>query len=138
MSETAPGGDSTGADNKTTIGTAASAATFVAGGIATIVGAIGSFGADDSALAAARRNHVSILIAASSAAALGLMLGGLYALLPHDTTTIPPASRKTWSRFLAWTRTNSARIVLGFAVAFVALGVGLGAYATANRQPGRP
>src|SRR5207248_1067339 len=33
---------------------------------------------------------------------------------------------------------NSARIVLGFAVAFVAVGVGLGAYATADRQPGRP
>jgi hypothetical protein len=122
-------------------GTKAGAAAFVAGGVATIVAAIGSFGSDDTALAAARRNHVSMLIAAASAAALGLLLGGLYALRNEGQTAAPGAGLAKAPRggaILVWLRTNAARVVLAAGVVMVALGVALGAYATANRAPGRP
>ena len=134
-------------------GTIAGAAAFVAGAVGTIVAAIGSFGSDDSALAAARRNQVWWLVAAASCAALGLMLGGLYALARNDGDAAtakeddaPPAGlppgftdwRLANAVLAGWARANAARLMLGAGVVAVALGVGLGAYATTNRQPGRP
>jgi|SRR5579862_4143733 len=114
-----------GGQSKPDPGTLAGAAAFVTGGIGTIVAAIGSFGADDSALAAARRNHVSLLIAAASAAALGLMLGGLYGILRGPDGNVDA-------------RGGRVRVLLVVAVIAVAAGVGLGVYATADRQPGQP
>jgi hypothetical protein len=116
----------------------AGASAFVAGGVGTIVAAIGSFGSDDSALAAARRNHVWWLVAAASFAALGLMLGGLYALAKGVSPKPRVAPNKKIKRLLRWAHLNAGRLVLGGGVVAVALGVGLGAYATTNRQPGRP
>jgi hypothetical protein len=126
-------------------GTIAGAAAFVAGGVGTIVAAIGSFGSDDSALAAARRNHVSELIAAASVAALGLMLAGLYGILRDASANASAKPYEGWKAalnpvraFVAWMRDGGGRRVLAAGVIAVALGVGLGAYATTNRQPGRP
>ena len=125
--------------------TIAGAAAFVAGGVGTIVAAIGSFGADDSALAAARRNHVWELVVAAAAAALGLMLGGLYAIVRDGASTEPTLPTTGGERifngprrFLKWMRANNGRRILGAGVIAVALGVGLGTYATTNRQPGKP
>jgi hypothetical protein len=133
----------------TSPGTVAGAAAFVAGAVGTIVAAIGSFGSDDSALAAARRNHVWWLVAAASAAALGLMLAGLYALAMgegkrHAGTPTAEGGKTVgatggwWARFRRWVPANGARLILAAAVVAVALGVGLGAYATTDRRPGVP
>jgi hypothetical protein len=128
-------------DDGTNVPAIAGAAAFVAGAVGTIAAAIGSFGSDDSALAAARRNHVPELVAATSAAAVGLMIGGLYGIL-RDA---PPGEKPTGTglgararRLAWWFRQNNARPVLAVGVIAVALGVALGAYATVSRQPGRP
>jgi hypothetical protein len=125
-------------------GTLAGVIAFVVGGVGTIVAAMGDFGSDDSAIAAARRNHVWWLVAAASLAALGLLCGALYTLLQSSSEggegaadsdepveTPGRKSRTAGGRRLApW--------VLAVGVLAIALGVGLGAYATTNRQPGRP
>jgi hypothetical protein len=94
---------------------------FVVGGVGTIVAAIGDFGSDDSGLATARRNHVDALIAASSAAAAGLMLGMIYVLIRRERLD-----------------RRITKGILGAGVILVSLGVGIGAYATTNRHAGRP
>ena len=104
-------------DKTAKAGTIAGATAFLAGGVGTILAAIGDFGGDTSALAAARRNHVHSLIAAAALAALGLALGGVY-----------PFVRDRW-----W-RTH----ILAVGVVAVAAGVAVGAFATIAREPGRP
>src|SRR5262249_59691959 len=44
----------------------AAALAFVVGGVGTIIAAIGDFGSDSSGLAAARRNHVTLVVAAAA------------------------------------------------------------------------
>ena len=125
------GGDaesaSTGAEKATTL---TGLAAFVLGGVGTIAAAIGDFGSDDSALAAARRNHVYPLLGAAGCAALGLMLGGLFVLLRSQ---IRYANEK-WKPRLRWL----SAAALGAGIIAVAVGVGVGAFATTDRKPGRP
>jgi hypothetical protein len=103
-------------DRTAKAGTIAGATAFLAGGVGTILAAIGDFGGDTSALGAARRNHVDSLIAAAALAALGLALGGVYPFLRHRARTL----------------------VLAAGVVAVAAGVAVGAFATIAREPGRP
>lgn len=107
-------------DKPAKAGTVTAALAFLAGGVGTIVAAIGDFGSDSSALAVARRNHSTMLLAAASCAAFGLMLGALYPFL------------RGWS----WHKMGKGLLALG--VVAVAAGVGVGASATILRAPGRP
>jgi hypothetical protein len=120
-------GASSGAAKATTL---TGLAAFVLGGVGTIVAAIGDFGSDDSALAAARRNHVYPLLGAAGCAALGLMLGGLFILLRSQTRY----ANDKWKDRLRWL----SAAALGVGIAAVAVGVAIGAFATTDRKPGRP
>jgi hypothetical protein len=115
-------GNNGGLLSKTTAGAGA----FALAGVGTIVAAIGDFGSDNSALAAARRNHVGYLVAAASLASLGLGCGALYTVL----------SGTQWKESKALKRAATVFLVIG--VVAVAAGVGVGAVATSRRDPGRP
>lgn len=91
---------------------------FVGGGLGTVLAAITDWGSDEGGLAAARRNHVDILVAAASLAVAGLTAGAIYALLRS--------------------RGRPATYALAIGVALVAAGVGCGIVATTLREPGRP
>jgi hypothetical protein len=80
QTSSAQGSPASRIDFRTTAGVVA----FLAGGLGTIIAAIGDFGSDSGALAAARRNHVLLLTAAAAAAALGLACGALYTILKGD------------------------------------------------------
>jgi hypothetical protein len=108
--------------------TVAGIAAMVVGGVGVIIAAIGDFGSDSGALGAARRNHPNWLIAAASAAAAGLLCGGLYTIFKKAFGEDPK------TRWTGWV----PLVILCVGVGFIAGGVGVGAYATANRQPGRP
>ena len=101
------------------LGTLGGVAAFLVGGIGTIVAAIGDFGSDEGALAAARRNHVTLLILAAVCASAGLVFGALY--------TVIQGSRAGWPRLV---------LVLG--VLSIGAGVAFGVAATTQREPGRP
>lgn len=111
-------------DKTAKAGTIAGATAFLAGGVGTILAAIGDFGSSSSALAAARRNHVDSLLAAAGLAALGLALGGLYPFLRHWRRRAHPI--------------EPARVLLAVGVVSVAAGVAVGSFATIARRPGRP
>jgi hypothetical protein len=100
-------------------GTIGGVVAFVGGGLGTVLAAITDWGSDEGGLAAARRNHVDLLVAAASLAVAGLTAGAVYALLRSRGKPI-------------------ATFALAVGVVFVAAGVGSGIVATTLREPGRP
>jgi hypothetical protein len=92
---------------------------FVAGGLGTVLAAVTDWGSDESGLAAARRNHVDLLMAAALCAIAGLVAG--------TTDMILQGRDRTWKSLL-----------LGFGVVLVGVGLALGIISTTRREPGRP
>jgi len=71
------------------------------------------------------------------------MLGGLYGIVRGNSTAAPGHGGRqrggnAVAAFFRWLAANQGKRLLAAGVVAVALGVGLGAYATTNRQPGRP
>jgi hypothetical protein len=93
-------------------GTVGGVLAFVAGGVGTIIAAIGDFGSDNGALAAARRNHVWLVVAAAASAALGLACGALYIIYKDRKV---PLKFQTGMQVFGWFLILFAVLFLGIA-----------------------